>query len=356
MKMIERYLEDLEGRIEPEVEDDLLEQWRQFMEGSFQGEVFLPRRLHSAPPRVTWPPVLVNEALESLEQMALHQLRVCSESLSNGSGDLLAVRANYGTGIIPTLFGAELFMMEREMDTLPTTRPLAGGSEAVRRLIDRGIPDIYHALGGKTFATGQYFLNLVKSYPKISHYVHLYHPDTQGPMDICELLWGSGLFLAVVNEPGLVKELLGLITETYIRFMKQWRQVASTTGPYAVHWGLLHKGTIMLRDDSAMNFSPRMFEEFIEPYDQRLLDEFGGGAAHFCGRGDHYIQRLAALRGLYAIQMSQPEYNDMEKVFRHTVDRGVLLIGFPREAAEDAARRGRNLRGRVHGWSGGTGS
>ena len=355
--MIERYLEDLEGRIEPEVEDDLLRQWMQFLEGSFQGDIFLPRRLHSAPPNVTWPQVLVNEALESFEQMALQQLRVCSEALAKASGDLLAVRANYGTGIIPVLFGAELFIMEREMDTLPTARPLAGGSETIRRLIDQGIPDIYHALGGKTLATGQYFLTLVKrcrtciaDYPKISRYVHLYHPDTQGPMDICELLWGSGLFLAVVNEPGLVKELLGLITETYIRFMKEWQQIASTPGPYAVHWGLLHKGTIMLRDDSAMNFSPRMFEEFIEPYDQHLLDEFGGGAAHFCGRGDHYIQRLAGMRGIYAIQLSQPEYNDLEKIFQHTVDQGVQLIGFSQEAAEGAVRRGRKLRGRVHGW------
>jgi hypothetical protein len=306
---------------------------------------------------VSWPQVLANEALESFEQMALQQLGVCSETLAKGSGDLLAVRANYGTGIIPTLFGAELFIMEREMDTLPTTRPLSGGSETIRRLIDLGIPDIYHALGGKTLATGQYFLTLFKGcrtciadYPKISRYVHLYHPDTQGPMDICELLWGSGLFLAVVNEPGLVKELLGLITETYIRFMKQWQQIASTPGPYAVHWGLLHKGTIMLRDDSAMNFSPRMFEEFIEPYDQRLLDEFGGGAAHFCGRGDHYIQQLAGMRGIYAIQLSQPEYNDLEKIFQHTVDRGVQLIGFSQAAAQDAVQRGRKLQGRVHGW------
>jgi hypothetical protein len=350
--MIERYLEDLEGRIEPEVEDDLLEQWRRFVEGSFQGDIFLPRRLHSAPPKVTWPQVLVNEALDNLEQMALQQLKVCSETLAKGSGDLLAVRANYGTGIIPTLFGAELFIMEREMDTLPTTRPLVGGSESIRRLVDRGIPNIYHALGGKTLATGQYFLALVKDYPKISRYVHLYHPDTQGPMDICELLWGSGLFLAVVNEPELVKELLGLITETYIRFMRAWQQIIPPCDPYAVHWGLLHKGTIMLRDDSAMNFSPRMFEEFIEPHDQRLLDEFGGGAAHFCGRGDHYIQRLAGMRGVYAIHMSQPEYNDIEKIFRYTVDRGVQLIGFSQEAAEEALRRGRELRGRVHVWQG----
>jgi len=41
------------------------------------------------------------------------------------------------------------------------------------------------------------------------------------------------------------------------------------------------------RIDPAMNLSPGMVSEFALPYDQRLLDAFGG-AVHFCGRGDHY--------------------------------------------------------------------
>jgi hypothetical protein len=98
-----------------------------------------------------------------------------------------------------------------------------------------------------------------------------------------------------------------------------------------------------------MNLSPRMVREFATPYDQRLLDEFGGGAIHFCGRGDHYIEGLGALRGLHAINLSQPGLNDMEKIFTNTVDRGINLIGLDREAAEAALGRGRDLRGRVHG-------
>jgi uroporphyrinogen-III decarboxylase len=113
---------------------------------------------------------------------------------------------------------------------------------------------------------------------------------------------------------------------------------------------MLHKGRIMIRDDSAMNLSPEMFDEFIKPHDQRLLSEFGGGAVHFCGRGDHYIDRLTRMEGLYAVNLSQPECNDMERIFRHTVDRGIRLIGLQRLAAENALRRGRELGGRVHCW------
>ena len=106
----------------------------------------------------------------------------------------------------------------------------------------------------------------------------------------------------------------------------------------------------MLRDDSAMNFSPEMFTEFFVPYEQRVLDAFGGGGMHFCGRGDHYIARATALRGLYAINLSQPHLNDMEEIYRQTVDRGIQIFGFSREYAERALQAGRPLHGNMHVW------
>ncbi len=39
--------------------------------------------------------------------------------------------------------------------------------------------------------------------------------------------------------------------------------------------------------------------------------------------------------------MSQPEYNDMETIYRCTVDRGIPLLGFSKERAEqDVSRPG----------------
>ena len=112
----------------------------------------------------------------------------------------------------------------------------------------------------------------------------------------------------------------------------------------------MHEGTIMLRDDSAMNLSPAMFDEFVKPYDQRLLDTFGGGAIHFCGRGDHYLDSMCRMPGMHAIAKSQPDYHDMEVIYRATVDRGIKLIGLQRAAAEAALARGRGLNGCVHCW------
>jgi len=131
-------------------------------------------------------------------------------------------------------------------------------------------------------------------------------------------------------------------------FMRAWERIVPFRDGINAHWGLLHKGQIMLRDDSAMNLSPDLFEEFVVPYNRRLLREFSGGADHFCGRGDHYIERLTSIEGLTGIAMSQPHLNDMEQIFRHTVDKGIPLLDFNRGAAEQALARGRDLKGRVH--------
>jgi len=349
--MIEKYLEDLETRIDPDVEEELLSQWEQFCDGGFHKGIFSPWRRKACPPQVDWPQVLVNEAIEDFEKMALQQLRGCSQALADGSGAIMAVRANYGTGILSSVFDAEVFMMDDQLDTLPTTKPLlGGGSVSMRRLIDAGIPNLSQGYGERTFAMGQYFGDIFSRFPKIAKHVHVYHPDLQGPMDVCELLWGSELFLALINETTLVKAILELITETYIQFMHRWNNIVPPESGYAVHWSLLHKGSIMLRDDSAMNLSPEMFDDFIQPYDQRLLDEFGGGAIHFCGRGDHYISRLTQMKGVYAVAMSQPECNDMKVIFSNTIDKGIQLIGLQQQAAEAALKEDRELHGNVHCW------
>jgi len=365
--MIERYLEDLEERIDPAVEDELWAEWGRFVTGDVRDGIFSPRRARKAPAGLTWPQVPVNEALESFDAMALQQLAMCSRSLATGSGEILAVRCNYGTGIIPTLFGAELFVMDLETDTLPTSVPLGGigstnlndslgradatkSAQAVMALLERGGPDLGFALGGRVFEMARHYYELFEDFPKVKRHVHLYHPDMQGPMDICELLWGSSLFVALVEAPDLVTQLLDLVTQTYIAYMEAWTDLVPLGPGPSVHWAMAHRGTIMLRDDSAMNLSPRMFKRFIKPYDEHLLRTLGGGALHFCGRGDHYIAAASTMEGLTTVNLSQPENNDMDAIFDHTVDKGINIIGLPRAAAEVALAGGRDLRGRVHCW------
>jgi len=77
--------------------------------------VFVPAARQPAPPRVEWPAIHLNDAQDDIDLMVLHQLADVSGIL-NGGALQLNVRCNYGTGILPSLFGAELFTMPREPD------------------------------------------------------------------------------------------------------------------------------------------------------------------------------------------------------------------------------------------------
>lgn len=344
---LRRCLDDLEARIDPQEETRLLAEWQAFSEDRLTEGVFSPRRMRPAPPQVEWPQVSVNAALADFDAMALQQFGGCSRQLANAGGLMLDVRCNYGSSIAPLLFGVEVFIMDEDLDTLPTSRPL-NDRAAIRRLVARGVPDLRTGYGGKVMEMGARFIEMMASYPNIREHVRIYHPDMQGPMDICEVVWGSTIFYAAYDDPPLVHDMLGLAVETYTCFLRAWELIVPFRTEGNTHWGFYHRGNIMLRDDSAMNFSRRMFEEFIGPYDQRLLDEFGGGAIHFCGKGDHYIAAMTELRGLHAIQLSQPELNDMEHVYCQTVDRGIKLLGLKREAADAALAAGHDLHGQVH--------
>ena len=333
-------LEDLERRIDPAVEEDLSAQWKDFLYGRFDGELFTAKRKAVSAPGIEPPAVHINDAIDDLELMLQHGLRDISIHLSTENLNP-CIRANYGTGIMTSLFGAELFMMPRATATLPTTRAF-NDTEKIRALVEKGMPDLNGGLGQRVFDFTELCAEVFAHYPKIQKYVEIYHPDTQGPLDICELLWGSEMFFAMYDEPELVHGLLQLVTDTYTAFLEKWFRIVPAHPEMSTHWpSLRHRGVILLRDDSAMNLSPELYREFAAPYDAELLAHFGGGAVHFCGRGDHYMETLCSIPDLTGVNMSQPEYNDMETIYRNTVDKGIPLLGFPRERAQaDLGRPG----------------
>lgn len=343
-----RLLETAENAVDPGTEEDFRRQWENFL--YHRAPVCEPFRAVRRKPYTepyAYRNININDALKDYETMLVSQTEGALRALQSQSG-IPCVRANYGTGILSSLFGAEVFVMPREMNTLPTTRPV--GADAVKAILDRGMPDLCTGFGRQVFEMGEYFLEAFAPYPKLSEYVPVYHPDTQGPLDICELLIGCDIFYLMYDEPELLTALLQLVTDTYCAFLDRWYGLFPKTreAEYNVHWGnLMHRGRIVLRDDSAMNVSPEFYRTFAYPYDAALLKRFGGGIVHFCGRGDHYIDILTEAEGLYGINMSQPEYNDMEKIYRCTVDRGIPILAFSRSRAEQDKSRPGGFRGNL---------
>jgi len=328
------FLDDLESRLDPSVEDDLEAQWKTFIfHGWDASPFFSPRRIKATPSKIEWPWPSTNSTLgddnESFDRMALQQLCCASGTLSGTGGSLLNVRSNYGTGILPSLFGAPVAVMEKQYELLPTATAIPGGLNAIRNLVATETPCHETGWGARVFEMGRRFKKMFEPYPNIKRYVHLYHPDIQGSLDVAEMCVGSNLFLALYDEPELMLAFLDRITTSYIHFLDAWFELAPPPNPeYSIHWGAMHRGHAMLRTDSGMNLSPEMMEQFSLPFDARILKKFGGGV-HSCGKVDHYYGLVASLAGCHCLNLSQPEYNDMEKVYRETIDRGVRLFSHP---------------------------
>ena len=185
-------LEDIERRLDPEVEADLTGQWEQFWYGDCQTDLFTPCRIRTSEPAVPLPSVHINDAINSYDLMLRDQLGLVSYALATPHRNP-AMRANYGTGIISSLFGAEIFEMPRSMNTLPTTRSF-GDTEVIRELVDQGMPDLMGGFGRRVLEFGEICAELFERYPNVKRWVAVDHPDTQGPLDLAELRWGEEMF------------------------------------------------------------------------------------------------------------------------------------------------------------------
>ena len=325
-------LEDIERRIDPETEEDYARQWEDFLYDRFDGDIFMPQRKKRTPSSVPLPTINVNDTLEDYDLMLQSELIMLSNALNSPSRTAGVWVGGYGTGTLSSILGAEIFVVPRELNTLPTTKPL-GSNDRIREAIERGVPDLDTGLGKRAFEFGEILAEVFSKYPKISKYAKVYHPELQGPLDIAELLWGPDMFYAMYDEPELVHALLSLITETFTACMHRWQKIFPCTSDINSYKFYHYRGTLLLRCDSAMNLSPALYKEFVSPYDSLLYSRFGGGAMHFCGKGDHYIEVLSETPGLTAINLTQPQYNDMETIYRNTVDKGIKILALDRRQA-----------------------
>lgn len=319
------FLEDLENRICEKQEGELYCAWKNYADKKTrEGIVFTaPKRKH-APPKIEWPNIHINDALEDNSLMVLSQFKICSDMLTNGSNRLMQVRPNYGVGIMPLFFGARSFIMDRKMECLPNVRALNGYVSDIKKIIESPIPDFTQGRGPQIFDIAEHYTEIFSEFPKINKYIFPEHPDCQGAMDICELLWGSEIFVDFYEK-----------TELVHAFLEKWFCVMPATG-YHTWFGALHRGNICIRNDSAMNLSPDFYREFILPYDSEVLTKLGGGLIHFCGTGDHFIEVLSKTKGLYGVNVSQPHLNKMDTILTHTSDKNLLLICPIGEYARDS--------------------
>jgi hypothetical protein len=220
----------------------------------------------------------------------------------------LQIRANYGIGIMASLFGAEIQVVE---DNMPWVQPI--GPARLEQALAHGVPDLDCGLLPRALETMAAYREALAPYPKCAQAIRITQTDLQGPFDIAAQLWGGEIFMAFNDRPEFLRELLDLIGEAYVQVC---RKVASASTAQAgadciyLHFTIC-RGGCLLKDDSSIMLSPRTYAGFIRPANERVLEALGGGGIHWCGSGQHWRPEFVATRGLRCIDWGDPEKLDL---------------------------------------------
>ena len=129
--------------------------------------------------------------------------------------------------------------------------------------------------------------------------------DFQGPLTTANQLMGyDKLVYLMADDPVAAHELMDKVTEALIVWVCKQKEVISErltecAGGHQIYYGT--NAGVWFSDDDAVLMSARFYREFVVPYNERILQAFGGGSIHFCGKGSHQADNFLATGGLRAI-------------------------------------------------------
>jgi hypothetical protein len=309
----QRCLERLETAIDPEHLARVRQRWEDCRR--YRPIDHLPICVLCTAP--DWPQYSKSDIQADRENMLVSELGAVYAACLVKDDTLPTIRANYGTGILPSLFGCEIKHFDHE--TLPAALPLHD-TDRIRDLVAAGVPNLRGGLGGQVLDTVEFYLEALAPYPKLREWVSIDLADTQGPLDAAEIIWGSEIFLAMYEEPELVHAFLALVTDTLAAFTRAHQAIdgISFTDPSSP------LGRVCVREDAGVMVSGALYDRFCKPYTAQIIGEFGG-SIHWCGDGNAWWRSLITLPKLNAVNPYQGQFYDPVELHHACRDAGVMV-------------------------------
>ena len=288
----------------------------------------LPLVLSYPAPAGRFAPYPHAEALADAEKMLFNEL-VCAWGTSichrQEVGDDLpcTIRANFGCVLIASLFGARIEQVE---DNPPWVRNFET-REAFVAAMQRDPMDFSQGWCPRVFERYQFYSATLAPYPELAGLIKQVLPDLQGPMDTVELLRGSELYVDLCQDRELAADALAKAAAAQIGFARYLSFYLMDGPPGWTHQhGFVIRGPVLLRVDSALMLSSRMYREQIAPHDERVLRELGGGGLHSCGNVSHNAAEYLDLPSVQCLDLGEPGSNDLDKLYALARQRRIPLL------------------------------
>jgi hypothetical protein len=233
------------------------------------------------------------------------------------------IRANFGTVLVASAFGARAEQVE---DNPPWVRPFSSRAELAAALA-RGPVDLTAGWLPRVVERYRFYRDVLALYPPLPQVIRLVLPDLQGPVDTLEMLCGSALYADLIEDPDFVAQALATVADVQVALARQLAPLVND-GPdgFSHQHGFMIRGQILLRDDSAIMVSPRMYRRQLAAHDERVLAALGGGGIHSCGNFMHNVGAMLELPSLHCLDFGQSQLNDVDAIYAQARERRIALL------------------------------
>ena len=244
-----------------------------------------------------------------------------------------SIRANMGCGIYPTLF--------------PGVKQALFDDGKMPWVVNHLSYDEISGMKEKDIQITDEFKIGLEHMEYISEHIsgsgaYLFPLDLQDPFAVAHMIYGDELFYTMYDDPEFVHHLLDLCCHAINIGMTECLKIMPDSSDIITHYNDVaiprSRGGLKISVDTATLLGSEHIEEFVVPYMNRVLESFGGGYAHYCGRSDCLFDILLKQEKVYGLNFGQPDIHDMNDILKRLSKAGKIYYGgVPMSEGEDYA-------------------
>lgn len=228
-----------------------------------------------------------DESFQNPAKALEERLHALKPTLEVNSDFIPSIMHNRMVWTIPSMFGCKMPLINDE----PWATPIITD---IKQVWDIREPDMNSGVLPKVIELLAYFK---KNAPDG---IPVTPPSEHTPLNIAYMLRGSDLFTDLYDHPEEVKQLLQLITNTFIKVEYCYKKVLQEETKYRITFAGFYISGLRIAGDCNVNLSPDFIREFEIPYLERIANIFGDLMIHYCGANVNSGHQVANVMAQYS--------------------------------------------------------
>jgi len=272
-----------------------------------------------------WPVFSYGEIFRDKEKMLLDELLPIYEGVLAGDDRTKVIRANYGVGILPSVFGLEIIQKDDEM---PWVKPVSS-IEEVKKIVKRGVPEIKSGLIEKVNETNEYYKEKISHYPNLKDTIHIGLPDPLGIFNLAGVIMGEELYISIYEHRDVIKDLLELCTQTYIKYAEVQKKLVGEPMETGYYFACTLPSGVKISEDYGLAVSPDKYEEFCIPYNEIVAKRFNGITLVICEDIESkMLKKILDTKGLKGLIYWSKDFKKLEEAYELAKESKICIIWY----------------------------